>query len=128
MLGGPRTGTVPTVSDPPARATPEDIVVERDDALCVTFADGEQCRFPVRSLRAACPCAGCRGRREREGRKWTASSLLGEVSIIDAELVGAWGLSLRWSDGHAAGIYSWTQLRDWWDDDLNGAPAEDLRR
>ncbi|MBV8304163.1 MAG: DUF971 domain-containing protein, partial [Acidimicrobiia bacterium] len=30
-----------------------------------------------------------------------------------AELVGAWGVSLRWNDGHSTGIYAWDVLRAW---------------
>lgn len=115
---------MPPVTDLPARATPEEIVVERDDALCVTFADGEQCRFPVQALRAVCPCAACRGRRERDDGQWTAPGSFAGITIRDAELVGAWGLSVRWSDGHDTGIYAWARLRDWWDDDLGDAVAE----
>jgi DUF971 family protein len=124
VLGGSDTGTVPAVSDTPVRATPEEIVVGRDDALCVTFADGQQCRFPVGALRAACPCAACRGRRERDGAEWTSPGAFDEISIVDAELVGAWGLSVRWSDGHDTGIYAWARLRHWWDDVLDGAQEQ----
>ena len=35
--------------------------------------------------------------------------------IEDAELVGAWGLSVTWNDGHSTGIYSWDALRRWCD-------------
>ena len=37
------------------------------------------------------------------------------VTITDAELSGAWGLSLDWSDGHSTGIYAWEKLREWVD-------------
>jgi hypothetical protein len=33
-----------------------------------------------------------------------------------AELVGAWGISLRWNDGHSTGIYAWDVLRAWSED------------
>lgn len=120
-----RAGTVPAVTETPTRATPEAIVVERADALIITFADGAECRFPVGALRGACPCAACRGRRERGDAAGAVTGSADGISIVDAELVGAWGLSVRWSDGHDTGIYAWARLRDWWDDDLSGELAED---
>ena len=45
---------------------------------------------------------------------WPRPGQTTELWIEDAELVGAWGLSIRWSDGHSTGIYSWELLRDAW--------------
>ena len=36
--------------------------------------------------------------------------------MTDARLVGAWGLGLTWSDGHATGIYPWESMRRWCDE------------
>jgi DUF971 family protein len=38
------------------------------------------------------------------------------LTAIDAELVGNWGLTIRWSDGHETGIYAWSILRAWAED------------
>jgi DUF971 family protein len=38
------------------------------------------------------------------------------LRIEEAELVGAWGLSVTWNDGHATGIYPWDALRRWCDE------------
>lgn len=35
--------------------------------------------------------------------------------INSAELVGAWGISITWNDGHSTGIYAWEILRRWHD-------------
>ena len=50
----------------------------------------------------------------------------GPISITDAKLAGAWGLSLDWSDGHSTGIYAWTVMRQWMDerDDDVDDPAD----
>lgn len=85
-----------------------DVEVERDLEVRVTFADGVTASFPVLELRRGCPCAGCRGRREQDQPVYRGDT----VSIRDAELHGAWGISLRWSDGHDTGIYAWSYLRD----------------
>jgi DUF971 family protein len=42
------------------------------------------------------------------------------LAIADAQLVGAWGLGLTWSDGHSTGIYPFESLRHWCD---AGRPA-----
>jgi DUF971 family protein len=46
------------------------------------------------------------------------------VTIEDAELVGAWGMSIRWSDGHSTGIYSWDALRRWCERSAGAASDE----
>jgi DUF971 family protein len=97
--------------------TPADIDIERARAVTVTFEDGVRC--PVEVLRAACPCASCRGWRERGDVAWPRPGLEPTIEILDAELNGAWGLSIRWSDGHDTGIYAWEVLRRWWDAGLD---------
>jgi DUF971 family protein len=95
-----------------------DIELDRTRELRLTYDDGVQAVFPVGVLRQACPCAGCRTRREQGLAAGAA-----DVHVIDAELHGNWGLALRWSDGHDTGIYAWDHLRAWWDrgDDTSGS-------
>jgi DUF971 family protein len=102
-------GTLPTMSGTQVI----DIEVERTVEVRVTYDDGVTAVFPVEALRLACPCAGCRGRREQGRPAWAGDS----ISIVDAELHGNWGISLRWSDGHDTGIYAWSYLRSWWEAD-----------
>ena len=97
-----------------------DIEIRRDDDVRITYADGETITIDVGLLRAVCPCAYCRGRREQGQPVWppAKSGPLGvtpAIRIVDATLAGAWGLSMDWSDGHGTGIYAWSVLRDWWD-------------
>jgi DUF971 family protein len=92
-----------------------DVTVDRDQGMTITFADGRECTFGLEELRLACPCAGCRAARDKGEPPWpTARSPL-PLGIVDAELVGAWGISLTWNDGHATGIYPWDSLRRWCD-------------
>jgi len=100
------------------RDTPVDITVERERAVTITFEDGAVASYPVHALRAACPCASCRGWRERGEVAWPRPGLPGEVAVDHAQLAGAWGLSIDWSDGHSTGIYAWSALRRWWDGGL----------
>ena len=103
-----------------SRAEVSDVTVDREVALTVEFADGRTCRFELEDLRRACPCAGCRGMRDRGDSPWPAPRSPQPLTITDAELVGAWGLSITWNDGHSTGIYPWDALRDWCE---AGAPS-----
>jgi DUF971 family protein len=97
-----------------------DIEIQRAAGVRVTYGDGEVVDVAVETLRAVCPCATCRGMRERGQVAWPRPGQPATIRIDDAELVGAWGLSIRWSDGHDTGIYAWTVLREWWDAGRDG--------
>ncbi|MGY6500551.1 MAG: DUF971 domain-containing protein [Acidimicrobiales bacterium] len=87
-----------------------DVTIERSEGVEVVFLDGHRCHFGLEELRRACPCASCRGARD-QGRDPAPTSAT--VTIRDAQFVGAWGLSIAWSDGHGTGIYPWESLRRW---------------
>ena len=90
------------------------ITVDRDSHVEVTFTDDKVCRFELGDLRRACPCATCRTARERGQPVWpTAGGPTSDLAITDAHLVGAYGLSVTWNDGHSTGIYPFTALRRW---------------
>jgi DUF971 family protein len=89
------------------------IEVDRERAVTITFDDGRTCRFGLEELRGGCPCAQCRGWRERGEPSWPRPGGPERLTITDAGLVGAWGISFTWSDGHATGIYSWDLLAAW---------------
>jgi len=91
-----------------------DVDIERDARVTITFEDGIVCEFAVGDLRAACPCATCRGMRERGQVVWPRPGQADAISIRDASFAGAWGMSITWSDGHDTGIYAWMPLRRWW--------------
>ena len=102
----------------PERESVVDVEVRRTESVRIEYADGVVADFPVEALRTACPCATCRGIRERGGTVWPPAGSDAVITIVDAELAGAWGLSIRWSDGHDTGIYAWSVLRRWWDANL----------
>jgi DUF971 family protein len=89
--------------------------VDREHGVAVTWDDGREGRFELVELRRACPCATCRGRRDRGLAAWPLPGGSEEVAVAGAELVGAWGISFTWSDGHGTGIYPWDSLRRWLD-------------
>jgi DUF971 family protein len=105
---------------PSRREDVVDIEIQRTTDVRITYADGEVLKVTVETLRAICPCATCRGWRERGEDAWPRPGHPATITVAGAELVGAWGLSIRWSDGHDTGIYAWSVLRDWWDAGTGG--------
>jgi DUF971 family protein len=93
----------------------ESVEVDRQSHVEVLFEDGVRARFELGPLRLACPCADCNAKRTRGQAVQPAVEGGGAITITDAELSGAWGLSLDWSDGHSTGIYAWEKLRSWVD-------------
>lgn len=88
------------------------IEIDRTSHVTIRFGDGVTARFEVGELRLACPCADCAGKRQR-GEPVQASVERGDpIAITTAELAGAFGLNLDWSDGHRTGIYAWSLFRD----------------
>jgi DUF971 family protein len=85
------------------------IDIDRERAVTLTFDDGLVHTYPLGELRDACPCATCRSRRD-QGQPVSAA---GHPRLADANLVGAWGISFRWDDGHDTGIFPWDALHRW---------------
>lgn len=86
-------------------------VRRRDDGVLVEWDDaGHTALFAARDLRLACPCAECV--EEMTGRRLLdAARVPAEVRPLSLTLVGAYGLRIQWSDGHATGIYTFEHLR-----------------
>ncbi len=92
----------------------------RDEGLLIEWdADGHEAWFPARALRLACPCAACVD--EMSGRALLdAAAIPADVRPLSLALVGAYGLQVRWSDGHGTGIYTFERL-------LSSCPCEACR-
>ena len=90
-------------------SAPVTIDVERDRDVTL----GRRYDEPIRARGAppALPCAWCRNQRERDLPVWPLPSSPQPLRIVDAQLVGAWGIGFTWNDGHATGVYSWELLR-----------------
>jgi ATP-binding protein involved in chromosome partitioning len=86
-------------------------IERRDDGIVVDWdAEGHRWLYPARELRLGCPCAGCID--EMTGRALLEpASVPAGVRPLAVELVGAYGVRIRWSDGHDTGIYDFTRLR-----------------
>ena len=93
---------------------PTDLHLKKTEALDITWEDGLATSLPLRFLRKNCPCAGCQGERDILGRTRlpiVKTSFDGPITAASAELVGNYALRIHWSDGHAAGIYTFAFLR-----------------
>ena len=85
------------------RRRPEGVEIDWSD-------DGDRVLIPARTLRLACPCAACVD--ELSGRRTLDPATVPlDIRADSLELVGAYGLRVRWSDGHGTGIYTFRWLR-----------------
>ncbi len=70
---------------------------------------GHEWLYPARVLRLACPCAACV--EEMSGRPLLDPGRVpADVYPEAVSLVGAYGIRIRWSDGHDTGIYTFEHL------------------
>ncbi len=85
--------------------------------LTIEWSDGHTGEYPFGLLRAACPCATCRGGHENmrsEPDPEVFSIKLpdsAETQIKNIEPVGSYALTIEWEDGHHYGIFNWQYLR-----------------
>ena len=97
---------------------PTGITANRD--LCqleVTWEDSHVSMYPFSLVRNACPCAECRGGHDKMGGEPEAEVFY--MPLVDSpatrmksiDLVGGYGLTIEWEDGHHFGIYNWPYLR-----------------
>lgn len=90
---------------------------KQERTLYIHWNDLHQSAIGFGLLRAACPCATCRGGHENmkpEPDKEVFDNELpvSKLTEIDrVEMVGGYGLSIEWADGHHYGIYTWSYLR-----------------
>jgi DUF971 family protein len=89
-----------------------------DDAretLNITWGDQHASVYPLKYLRAECPCAACRTAREEARsnplRVIGANERAPLHGISDIEPVGRYGMRIDWKDGHSTGIYTFEYLR-----------------
>ena len=92
-------------------ASPRVITKSDPQELAIEWDDGHRTVYTARELRQACPCAGCVD--EITGRRTlNVDAVPVDTETRDVALVGNYALSIRFSDGHATGIYPFQMLRD----------------
>jgi DUF971 family protein len=78
--------------------------------LGIVWDDDHESYYPGHYLRCACACAACVD--ETSGRKVLDDARVGkDVRVEELHPVGHYGISVRWSDGHDTGIYTFERLR-----------------
>ena len=82
--------------------------------LLLTWDDGHVGPVSLRTLRDACPCAGCNGETvlfQKYVPPQPNVYIPGRYDLKAAETVGGYALKFSWGDGHNVGIYTWEHLR-----------------
>ncbi|MBN8654342.1 MAG: DUF971 domain-containing protein [Anaerolineae bacterium] len=83
----------------------------------IQWDSGHLSIYPFGLLRAACPCASCRGGHENmksEPDEEMFTKVMEDNSstrINNVVAVGSYALTIVWEDGHDYGIYNWHYLR-----------------
>src|SRR5687767_1136027 len=100
--------------------------LKKDEKLEVEWSDGRRSVYTIAKLRAACPCALCRGMREYqfthvrmqpETPKRPLLTMLPRNSskrlgVVGAGIVRNYARRLDWSGAHRSRICSWPHLRE----------------
>ncbi|HEX9546550.1 MAG TPA: DUF971 domain-containing protein [Acidimicrobiales bacterium] len=92
---------------------PRSVDVDREQGVTITWSEGGVATFDLVELRVNCPCAECRERRAAGEAIWPRPGVPEPLALLDANLVGAYGMAFQWNDGHHTGIYTWETLHRW---------------
>ncbi len=85
--------------------------------LVITWEDQHVSNYPVGLLRAACPCASCRGGHQNMKSEPDQDVFTRQMEdslstrLTNVVAVGSYALTMVWEDGHDYGIYNWHYLR-----------------
>ena len=81
-----------------------------DNEISISWADGAETRLPIDFLRSKCPCAGCVD--EWTGEVMVKYEDVAGVGLETMKQVGTYAFSIRFSDGHDTGIFTYKRLRE----------------
>ena len=101
---------------------PEHIAISKSRGIEIDWKDGHHSSYDVVYLRDWCPCASCTGAHGTDPRPKTSGGNPAKPEnpfkmykprerMLNIEPIGNYALRITWSDGHAAGIYSYEHLR-----------------
>jgi DUF971 family protein len=81
---------------------------DRGRRLDIDWDDQPTSHLSARALRDACRCAACT-RAKIDGRPLARDDM---IAVAGIDPVGEYAVNLRFSDGHARGIFPWAYLRE----------------
>lgn len=90
--------------------SPKNIKQTDETTLGISWTDGHESVYTVKTLREKCPCANCVD-------EWTGANRIAPGSIPDTirplklKSVGLYAIQFTWNDGHDTGLYSHEHLR-----------------
>jgi ATP-binding protein involved in chromosome partitioning len=88
---------------------PIEIVGLGKDQVTIVWDEGRESRFGARELRLRCRCAACVD--EMSGAPTLdPATVPSDVKVAGMELVGNYGVQIRFTDGHSTGIYRFADL------------------
>ncbi len=85
--------------------------------MSISWGDNHTSRYPFSLLRAACPCAQCRGGHENMKAEPDADVFNFQFDdspsthLVTVKPTGSYAITIVWEDGHDYGIYNWHYLR-----------------
>lgn len=88
---------------------PNRVELNADAVILHWLGVAAQQRIAHRTLRGACPCAGCRRVRMDAGQTGETAHAQ-DVVVIEIQPMG-YGVQLVFSDGHDRGIFPWPYLQ-----------------
>lgn len=71
---------------------------------------GDEDIWPTRALRIKCTCAKCQSEQTGE-RILDPASVPEDITVVDMNLMGNYGVGIHFSDGHTTGIFRFRELR-----------------
>jgi len=97
---------------------PTKLEMTPDHCLRIEWSNGERRDYKLAELRDACPCATCREKRMQPPPAPSLSLPIlsaaeaRPLAIAAMQPVGNYAYSIRFSDGHDTGIYTFELLHD----------------
>lgn len=93
------------------KSVPSAVVIEKDEKnISFSFSEKETLSFKNRDLRFLCPCAICCNEFTGE-RKITLEQVKEDIYALEASPLGNYAITIKWSDNHSSGIYSYSYLK-----------------
>ncbi len=92
-------------------AFPESLsLTDNDTVLQIVWSDSQTSNYKINELRAACPCAMCKGHNPAQSLNLSAAQFP-DIKLTDLAAVGRYAYNLVFSDNHSTGIYPLKYLR-----------------